>query len=57
MRKSNKIIKLASNYFFVKGAKKNLIIDLQNNDWYHVDFELNPESEIDVSVLPKDDID
>lgn len=29
--------KLATNCLFVKGYKKNLIIDLQNNCWYHVD--------------------
>lgn len=30
---------LASNCLFVKGYKKNLLIDLQNNNWYQVDFE------------------
>jgi hypothetical protein len=37
------ITQLASNCFFVKGARKNLIIDLQNNEWYHVNFDVTKE--------------
>lgn len=29
---------LASNCLFVEGFNKNLLIDLQNNNWYHIDF-------------------
>lgn len=57
MNEKNKIIKLASNCFFVKGANKNLLIDLQNDAWYHIDFELDQNSEIDISTLKKDDVD
>lgn len=38
---------LASNCLFVKGYKKNLLIDLQNNNWYQIEqseFELTSES-------------
>lgn len=32
---------LSANCFFVKGVKRNLIIDFQNNVWYHIDFDLD----------------
>lgn len=56
MKKHNKIIRLASNCFFVKGVNKNLLIDFQNNEWYHVDFDLE-EGDVDVSILKKSDLD
>lgn len=44
---------IASNVMFVKGHKMNLIIDLQNDSWYHVDFILdsNNISTLDQEVL------
>src|SRR6218665_1754878 len=38
---------VASNIIFVKGFKKNLIIDLQNDCWYHVDFVLEKNEDIE----------
>lgn len=37
---------VASNIIFVKGYKKNLIIDLQHDCWYHVDFLLETDEQI-----------
>ena len=42
---------LAGNCFFIKGHSKNLLIDLQNGDWYHVDFNIENEKDIDTSEI------
>lgn len=51
------ITQLASNCFFVKGARKNLIIDLQNNEWYHVDFDVTKEKNFSNHQISKEDLD
>ena len=51
------ITQLASNCFFVKGARKNLIIDLQNNEWYHVDFDVTKEKSFSNHQISKEDLD
>lgn len=48
------ILNLASNVVFVKGYFKNLLIDLQNDCWYHIDFEL--EKDIDIENIDKDSL-
>ncbi len=42
----NKVLTIASNVVFVKGFSMNLIIDLQNDCWYHVDFSLEKDDDI-----------
>lgn len=51
----NNILTIASNVLFVKGHVKNLIIDLQNDCWYHVKFSLADDSEI--KNLTKENLD
>jgi hypothetical protein len=51
------ITQLATNCFFVKGAKKNLIIDLQNNEWYHVDFDVTKEKNYSNGQISTEDLD
>ena len=41
------VLNLASNVVFVKGYFKNLLIDLQNDCWYHIDFKLETETDIE----------
>ncbi|MCO5259476.1 MAG: grasp-with-spasm system SPASM domain peptide maturase [Crocinitomicaceae bacterium] len=38
---------LSSNCLFVKGHSKNLLIDIQRGDWYHIDFDL---PDIDIPI-------
>ena len=36
MKKLLKLKKIASNCLFIKGYNHNLLIDIQNNTWYHI---------------------
>ncbi|MCC7454915.1 MAG: hypothetical protein IT222_12165 [Crocinitomix sp.] len=56
MMKNNHTTQLASNCLYVKGFKKNLIIDFQNDEWYHVDFNLFPKEDLELSALNEEEI-
>ena len=42
---------LAGNCLFVKGYSKNLLIDFQKNNWYHIDFDIPNKTDIDINEL------
>ena len=47
---------LASNCFSVKGYNKSLLIDFQNNEWYHVDFNLLSNESINEDDLKPEEL-
>ncbi|MCH2229655.1 MAG: grasp-with-spasm system SPASM domain peptide maturase [Crocinitomicaceae bacterium] len=52
---TNQVTVLASNCFSVKGYNKHLLIDFQNDEWYHVDFHISKNENFDVDSISRED--